>query len=280
MVTLDDIIQWNCNGCKTYYGELKIILAEKSPFCICFQESHFKPGEPSNLRGYNSFRKDLEPNLRAHGGVITVVKESIPVNHVVLHTNIQAVAVQVDFPYKMTICNIYLPEYNWTLNDSIELVEQLPTPYLLLGDFNAHNQLWGSIRVDARGRVVEQFINDMGLVIMNNGDGTFFNSRSNNISAIDLTICSAEIAADFLWSSLSYHNGTDHFPVAIECADRLMNQDVPQRWRLEQANWTQYQDTLSTFQLPDGTIDDTVKAFFRCYPPGDRKNSSANRTNS
>ncbi|KAG5883336.1 hypothetical protein JTB14_033780 [Gonioctena quinquepunctata] len=40
-----------------------------------------------------------------------------------------------------------------------------------------------------------------------------------------------------------------------------MNQDVPQRWRLEQANWTQYQDTLSTFQLPDGSIDDTVKAF-------------------
>ncbi|KAG5858204.1 hypothetical protein JTB14_015259 [Gonioctena quinquepunctata] len=177
------------------------------------------------------------------------------------NNNIQAVAVQVDFPYKMTICNIYLSEYNWTLNDSIELVEQLPTPYLLPGDFNAHNQLWRSIRVDARGRVVKQFINDMGLVIMNNGDGIFFNSRSNNISAIDLTICSAEIAADFLWSSLSHHNGTDHFPVAIECADRLMNQNVPQRWRSEQANWTQYQDALSTFQLPYGTIDDTVKPF-------------------
>ncbi|KAG5872383.1 hypothetical protein JTB14_013574 [Gonioctena quinquepunctata] len=40
-----------------------------------------------------------------------------------------------------------------------------------------------------------------------------------------------------------------------------MNQDVPQRWRSEQANWTQYQDAVSTFQLPDGTIDDTVKAF-------------------
>ncbi|KAG5865563.1 hypothetical protein JTB14_026678 [Gonioctena quinquepunctata] len=107
MTKSEIIIQWNCNGCKTHYGEFKIILAEKSPFCICLQEFHFKPGEPSNLRGYNSFRKDIEPNLRAHGGVITFVKESIPVNHVVLHTNIQAVAVQVDFPYKITICNIY-----------------------------------------------------------------------------------------------------------------------------------------------------------------------------
>ncbi|KAG5873325.1 hypothetical protein JTB14_005305 [Gonioctena quinquepunctata] len=59
MATLENIIQWNCNGCKTHYGELKIILAEKSPFCICLQESHFRPGEPFNLRGYNSFRKDI-----------------------------------------------------------------------------------------------------------------------------------------------------------------------------------------------------------------------------
>ena len=33
-----------------------------------------------------------------------------------------------------------------------EIVEQLPTPYLLLGDFNGHNVIFGSDAVNERGR--------------------------------------------------------------------------------------------------------------------------------
>ena len=34
-------------------------------------------------------------------------------------------------------------------------------------DFNAHSTLWGSERTDANGLIVEEFIEDKGLVCMN-----------------------------------------------------------------------------------------------------------------
>lgn len=77
MAKKENIIQWNCNGCKTHYTELKRLMLEKQPLCICLQESHFHPGEKFNLRNYNSCRKDAVPGLRAKGGVATFIRRNI-----------------------------------------------------------------------------------------------------------------------------------------------------------------------------------------------------------
>ena len=45
---------------------------------------------------------------------------------------------------KKTICSIYLPPTDQvTKEDMRDLLKELPGPVLLLGDFNAHNPLWG-----------------------------------------------------------------------------------------------------------------------------------------
>ena len=53
---------------------------------------------------------------------------------------------------KTTVCFIYLsPTDQVTEEDDIrELLEQLPAPMILLGDFNAHNTLWGSEKMSTR----------------------------------------------------------------------------------------------------------------------------------
>lgn len=43
---------------------------------------------------------------------------------------------------------------------------------LVLGDFNAHNTIWGSKSTDSKGRVIEQFYQQFNLTILNNGKPT------------------------------------------------------------------------------------------------------------
>lgn len=54
-----------------------------------------------------------------------------------LNTNLEAIAVTVLFASKIHICNIYLPNSH-TLNLAYleSLINQLPTPFILMGDFN------------------------------------------------------------------------------------------------------------------------------------------------
>ena len=59
----------------------------------------------------------------------------------------------------LPVCNIYLPpslEVNFS--DLEHLIEQLPAPFVLVGDLNAHSPLWGDVRQDSRGQIVEKII--------------------------------------------------------------------------------------------------------------------------
>ncbi len=59
------------------------------------------------------------------------------------------------------------------------------------GDFNAHSTLWGSKNMDANGSVIEEFMYDKGLVCINDGKGTRYNSTLKTESAIHLTLISS-----------------------------------------------------------------------------------------
>ena len=57
---------------------------------------------------------------------------------------------------KRTVCSIYLPPTDQvTEEDTRDLLEQLPTPMILLDDFNAHNPLYGSEKMSTRRRMME-----------------------------------------------------------------------------------------------------------------------------
>lgn len=261
MTQLENIIQWNCNGIKCHYMELKEILLSKNPFCICIQETHLKKNENFTLRKYNSFKFSTNRGQRANGGVAIFIKENINVEEVNLNTNLQAVAIKVNFPYKMTICNIYLPDNQWTSEDLQDVIEQLPAPILLLGDFNSHNILWGSEFTDRRGRNIEHIINELNLNLLNTGEGTFINSRSNSLSKIDLSICSPSLQPKIKWNVLDEHN-TDHIPIIIEFADRIIYEHLPQKWLPNRANWDQFRNLFDGYTpVIDVDINQLVKDF-------------------
>jgi hypothetical protein len=59
-----------------------------------------------------------------------------------LNTNLQAIAVQLSLNKTITLCSIYIPpNYQLQSQEIINLIQQLPIPFLIMGDFNAHNPL-------------------------------------------------------------------------------------------------------------------------------------------
>ena len=186
-----NFLSWNCRGFKNKRDEIRDIISDHPPICFAFQETFLWKEDKVTIRGYNSFRKDIDHTGRATGGVVLLVSNDFPHNPIPLNTNIQAVAIRIHIRQLITVCTIYLPPNdNIQQHDLNNLISQLPTPFIILGDFNAHNPLWGSPDANSRGQLIEDFIMDNCLCILNNGDNTYFHEPTKTFHAIDLAICS------------------------------------------------------------------------------------------
>ena len=137
------IIQWNCRGLRANNDELQLLLNDYDPAVVCLQETYLK--EPNNvtLRNYNLFNTFAVGDGRGTGGVAIIINNKCPSSQIHLKTNIQAVAVSVTLHQTISICSIYIPPRSKIVEKDLdEIVNQLPTPLLLLGDFNRHNFIW------------------------------------------------------------------------------------------------------------------------------------------
>jgi hypothetical protein len=93
---------------------------------------------------------------------------------------------------KLTICNIYLPnQKNFHTRDIDHIIQQLPTLFILLGDFNAHNLIWGSTKSNPRGKEIEKLLDKDNIALLNDSTPTHINLANGNFSCIDLTVCSS-----------------------------------------------------------------------------------------
>ena len=115
------------------------------------------------------------------------------------YTHLQAIAIKVILKKPITICSVYLPpRSDISITDIQSLIDELPRPFLLLGDFNADNSFWGDDVLDSVGKIIEDIINANDIVLLNDGSMTYHNIHFNSYSAIDLSICSSDIALDFI----------------------------------------------------------------------------------
>ena len=139
---MTNFISWNCRGCINKWDEIPDLISDHRPICFALQETHLKETDKVKIRGYSTFRKDSHSSTRASGGVALLVSNDFPHDPILLNTNIQAIAVQIHIRQLITICTIYLPPNDALCKSELNnITMQLPTPFLILGDFNEHNPL-------------------------------------------------------------------------------------------------------------------------------------------
>ena len=147
-------------------------------------------------RDYIFYHTDYDEERDFHGGSALLLRQDVAHTKIALQTNLQAVAVQMFSKRKYTICSIYLPPSN-NLNHNLiqelnNLIDQLPRPFLLLGDLNGRHPMWGDTLSNPRGNIIHSLIEDRELAIINTGEPTHFHVQTGTFSVIDLSLCSPE----------------------------------------------------------------------------------------
>jgi endonuclease/exonuclease/phosphatase family metal-dependent hydrolase len=225
---------------------LELLLKSFSPAALCLQETLQGDNNVLKLRYYTNFYKNsTKANGTPGGGVAILVKNTIPHSELKLTTNLQATAVRITLHRTLTLCSLYLPpSVPFDLLSLCGLVNELPPPFLLMGDFNAHNPLWGGNQLDNKGKIVEDLISTKNLVILNTNTPTYMHPATGTKTSIDLTICHPSIALDFSWSVHNYLCSSDHFPLIVTCDKPLPVESVP-RWKIEKGDWPAFQALCS-----------------------------------
>lgn len=55
-----------------------------------------------------------------------------------------------------------------------DIVDKIIVQGILVGDCNAHNEMWGGEKIDRNVEIVENFIDKYNLVVLNDGRPTWF----------------------------------------------------------------------------------------------------------
>jgi len=230
------ILQWNSQGVANKKDELSDMIKSRKYTILAIQETMLSDNNRFRLPHFNCMRRPGHYNRRAHGGVAIFCHESVPATEIPITSQIQAVAVRVQLHKLITICCVYSSRSH-NLSEQLldDLYRQLPKPVIILGDFNSYNTLWGSPTSDARGRIIEGFINSKGLNILNDGSPTRITSLSK--TAIDLSILSPELSADIQWSVDPSPGDSDHCPISLSIITEAVAEEPVCRRNYRRADW-------------------------------------------
>ena len=173
-----------------------------------------KSNDKTNMKNYEQYDYIHDMGLRALGGVSILIRKNIPQSKI-SPPPLQAIAISATLHKTTTICSIYIPPQDPINKELNNLINQLPKPYILMGDFNSHNILWGSRTTSKRGQTLEKMINN-NLCLHNRKAQTHLSSSSGTFSAIDLTLSDPATFIEYNWRVHEDSCGSDHFPIIIE----------------------------------------------------------------
>ncbi|KAE9521571.1 hypothetical protein AGLY_018035 [Aphis glycines] len=264
------ILQWNPNGFYSKLDEINLLLNKYCPISICLQETNFINDKVCSLKNYTTYYKNRTNAGRASGGVAIYVNSNYHSEEIIINTNLEVVAVNVLIKNSITICNLYLPNsQNFEQSDIQNIINQLPSPYILLGDFNSHSPLWGCSTLDSRGTKIEQTLySNNDLNILNSGQATRVSASTGHFSAIDLSFSSATITPYIDWDVIPELSSSDHFPIimTLNHTNSHNHYTRKRKWKLKNVDRNIYQTEIdknidSTPWTYTNNVEDKIKLF-------------------
>ena len=148
---------------------------------------------------------------------------------------------------------IYIPNSN-IIEIELEDLIQLLKPFILMGDFHTHNQIWGSRDTNERGCTIENFMSKINLCLLNNKSPTYLHPATGKHLVIDLTISNPAIYLDYNWKTNEDNCGSDHYPIMLERLEPELEEKIP-RWNLQKAKWGHFKKLYHVNLTPKAKIN-------------------------
>jgi len=264
-----NILQWNARSITANKNSLTRYISLHPQFSIiAVSETHLKPNQPFRFQNFTSFRADR--NHMRGGGAALLVHTSIAAQQTTINTTMEAVAVTVRYRnFPITIVSVYMSPTAQPPHEQAELsnlLQQIPQPAIVCGDFNAHIKNYCSLRTDSRGHCLQRVATNLNYTIMNTDHPTLQHCPGHAPSAPDFTLISDQLLPHFSWQVLDLTLGSDHYLISI--SDPVLQQPPPTippppRRNFSQANWETYSRLLQTLlpKIDEPDIDCRYEAF-------------------
>ena len=188
ILSMSRIVQWNHKGLRARHKKVWFLMNIFQLSCICLQEVMLENLSIIQERKYD-FQAIIPLEQRSKGGTAVAIKKEIAHKRLNIRTTLQVVTLEVQLvgENKITICSIYLPPTDQvTEEDMTDLLEQFPTPMILLGDFNTYNPLWRNKKTNTRGRILEKILDTYNHLCLNGKEETQYKIFNSCKSTIDL----------------------------------------------------------------------------------------------
>ena len=165
-----------------------------------------------------------------------IINNNIPHSEITLNTNMQAVAISATLHETITVYSVYIPPNEEPKELELNnLIEQLPRPFIIMGDFNSHNEIRRSKKIDKKGKVIESLLNQHQLCMYNNKSNTYLHPTTGTYFAIDLSICDPSLFLDYNWQVHDDTCGTDYLLILLEDSTDELSKRTPS-WNLGKSN--------------------------------------------
>src|SRR5215470_16663587 len=256
------VLQWNCRGFRSNFEELKLLIRDYDPACICLQELILEVNYPFLLppTSYISYTSHHQGN-NGRGGAGLLVRNSILSDAILLQTQLHAVAAKVILSRPYSLCSLYLPPSEAVRYEDLEnLIKQLQPPIILVGDFNIRHPMWGDTSTSPNANIVVDLITKHDMVCMNSGAPTHYHQASQSFKHIDISLCSNIISQSLMWSRLNDLHGSDHYPIIIAEMGTDSSLDSLSRWCFRREDWLFFAMQLK-FSNPHSLSLPSIKPF-------------------
>lgn len=261
-----NVLQWNAQSVRNKKDEILELISNHQLSILAIQETKLKNNTEFKIPNFNLLHKEGHINYSTHGGVGLFIHSGIPYLQIELNTPLQAVAAKISTSqHCITFLSLYIPgSQKIDINTLNNLFIQLPSPVIIMGDFNAHSEQWGSNKTDCRGRLIQTFCNNNNLNILNDGAPTriVYNSES----AIDLTFCSPNLHPIVDWSVYASPGASDHCPIIISLSNLQPNNlNSVDKYNTRKADWQQYFSSTAWDHLPEEVSGDNNQIINHLY---------------
>lgn len=246
------IVQHNIESLKPKMALFKQFLNDYNVDICILNETWLKPTDSINIGGYKIYRQDSN---NGYGGVAILCKNYINCTKVDVNSTdkIQTLAINVKTKdSSFSILGAYCPPRSgrFPISELKRIVRSLPSPILVMGDFNAHHTAFGSVSNKARGIQIIDMLDEFNMCILNTGEPTTINRPNQTASAIDIAFSSPSIAGSAEWFVCSDDAlGSYHFPTLVKLAVSVDVYEYVQsfeKYLYKKADWYGYYSKSAT----------------------------------
>ena len=264
------VVSLNCCSLYARLAEVKLLLYCTKPSVMCLTETWTNDRCLPSFCNYDCFWRHRGAQ---GGGLCILVRRDLCCRSIDLLPfqvgllEVQAVTVLLGSGSTLDILNVYNPNAAVTPQELLFYVNQLSSPYLVTGDFNAHSPFLSSscLRADASGHALETLLLTTPVVLLNSLDFyTYIDRRSGTRSCLDLFLVSPDVAPYFTLSRLR-DVGSDHYPIMASSSlhlHTLATLPVP-RWKLSPTVLERFSASVASPSLVLPTSVDSLEADVR-----------------